>query len=132
MSVSQSRRRPLEERFAGLPVSELDGGRLVIEAATHRAKRRGLMALDALAPEHALRIPKCPSVHTFRMRFGLDLIWLAGDGSVVRIDRDVPPRRTRLCPRASSVIETVAGEANAFLEAGVGRADHDRAGTAAA
>jgi uncharacterized membrane protein (UPF0127 family) len=54
------------------------------------------------------------------MRFALDLIWLRKDGSIVRIDRDVGPGRMRLCPRARSVLETVAGRADAFVAAGVG------------
>ncbi len=106
------------DRFEGLPRRELGGGLVVIEARTHRSRRRGLARLDALAPEHALHIPQTPSVHTFGMRFSLDLIWLGGDGRVVRVDRDVPRGRMRLCRKARSVIETVAGRADAFIAAG--------------
>ena len=103
------------ERFDGLPRTELGDGRVLIDARTHRSRRRGLSRLDALDPAHALHIPQTPSVHTFGMRFALDLIWLDGDGHVVRVDHDVPARRMRLCVRARSVIETVAGEGDAFL-----------------
>jgi hypothetical protein len=109
----------LEERFAGLPTTEYEGGLVVVEARTHRARRRGLARLDALAPEHALHIPQCPAVHTIGMRFALDLIWLRRDGEVIRVDRDVRPWRMRVCPQAGSVIETNAGRADAFLAAGV-------------
>ena len=109
----------LEERFAGLPTTEYEGGLVVVEARTHRARRRGLSRLGALAPEHALHIPQCPAVHTIGMRFALDLIWLRGDGQVVRVDRNVRPWRIRLCRRARSVIETNSGRADAFLAAGV-------------
>jgi uncharacterized membrane protein (UPF0127 family) len=37
---------------------------------------------------------------TFTMRFPLDLVWLAKDGSVVRVDENVPPRGVRTCVRA--------------------------------
>jgi uncharacterized membrane protein (UPF0127 family) len=53
------------------------------------------------------------------MRFALDLIWLDRHGEVTRVDRHVPPLRMRTCVRARSVIETLAGEADAFLAAGV-------------
>lgn len=106
-----------DDRFDGLPRRELPGGRVVIEARTHRSRRRGLSRLDALAPDQALHIPATPSVHTFGMRFALDLIWLGRDGGVVRVDRDVAPRRMRFCAGARSVIETVAGEADGFLAA---------------
>ncbi len=104
-------------RFAGLPRRELAAGLVVIEALTHRARRRGLAKLDALDPDRALHIPQTPSVHTFGMRFALDLIWLDRDGSTIRIDRDVGPRRIKLCPGARSVIETVAGEGERFAAA---------------
>jgi uncharacterized membrane protein (UPF0127 family) len=113
----------LEERFAGLPATELSGGLVLVEAKTHKSRRRGLSRLDALTPAHGLHIPQTPSVHTFGMRFALDLIWLDGRGHVVRVDRDVPPRRMRWCLRARSVVETNAGQADAFLAADVGRAD---------
>lgn len=112
----------LDERFRGLPVRELAGGLRLIEARTHRSRRRGLARLDALAPDAALHIPGTFSVHTFGMRFGLDLIWLSKDGTVKRIDRDVGRRRITFCPGASSVVETVAGTADEFVAAGVGAA----------
>jgi uncharacterized protein len=103
-----------DDRFAGLPRRELGDGRVLIEARTHRSRRRGLSRLNALAPREALHIPATPSVHTFGMRFSLDLIWLAKDGSVTRVDHDVAPRRLRFCRGARSVVETVAGEGEAF------------------
>jgi len=112
----------LDERFAGLPVAEHDG-LVVIEARTHRSRRRGLSRLAALPAEHALQIPQTPSVHTFGMRFALDLIWLDAAGTVVRVDRDVAPRRMRFCRSGRSVIECNGGHADAFLAAGVGGAD---------
>jgi uncharacterized membrane protein (UPF0127 family) len=57
----------------------------------------------------ALHIPRCRSVHTFGMRFALDLVWLDADGRVVRVDRGVPPWRVRRCRAArGGVIEIPA------------------------
>jgi uncharacterized membrane protein (UPF0127 family) len=56
-------------------------------------------------PADGLLLPRTRSVHTFGMRFALDLHWLGADGEVVRIDRAVPPRRLRTCLRARSVLE---------------------------
>jgi uncharacterized membrane protein (UPF0127 family) len=117
------------ERFAGLPHRSLPGGLTVVEANAGKSRRRGLSRLDSLPGDHALLIPKCPSVHTFGMRFALDLIWLGKGDAVVRVDRDVRPRRMRICTRARSVVETVAGEANAFLSAGLA-AEPDTPGAA--
>jgi uncharacterized membrane protein (UPF0127 family) len=101
-------------RFAGLPVRELPGGLRVIEAATLRSQVRGVSGLEGLAPEEALWIP-VGSIHTFTVRFALDLIWLASDERVIRVDRAVPRWRIRLCRGARSVIEVSAGHADAFL-----------------
>ena len=111
---------PLDGRFTGLPQLPLEAGLVLIEAQTHRSRRRGLSGLDVLPPDHALLIPATPSVHTFGMRFALDLLWLRKDGSLVRVDREVPPRRMRFCRGARSVVECNAGRADAFVAAGVG------------
>ena len=89
------------------------------EAHTRAARLKGLAKLDAMPRTAALHIPKCRSIHTFTMRFPLDLIWLDKRGDVVRIDEDVPPRRVRTCVRATSVVECNAGSAQAFVDAGL-------------
>lgn len=70
--------------------------------------------------EVGLELAPCRSIHTFGMRFALDLIWLDGAGRVVRVDPDVAPRRFRTCLRARSVIETRGGCSGPFL------AEYDR------
>ena len=107
-----------ERRLSRLPVRELAGGLQVHDARGMTARRRGLGRLDELPAERALAL-RCRSVHTFTMRFALDLIWLGADGTVVRVDRDVPPRRHRGCARARAVVETRAGYADRFIKAGV-------------
>jgi uncharacterized protein len=73
--------------------------------------------------DHALHIVRCRSVHTFGMRFALDLVWLARDGRVVRVDRGVAPRSIKLCLGARSVVEAVAGEGERFLSALVSKSN---------
>jgi uncharacterized membrane protein (UPF0127 family) len=107
-------------RLDALPQRELPGGLRLAEARSRAARMRGLAGLDSIPASVALRIPRCRSVHTFAMRFALDLIWLDAAGAVVRVDRSVPPRRVRSCLRARSVVETRAGAADAFLAAGLG------------
>lgn len=105
------------ERLDALPGRQLDDGLRVAEASTRAARMKGLARLDAMRPGHGLHIPRCRSVHTFTMRFPLDLIWLGADGQPVRIDRDVAPRRFRMCLRARSVVEVNAGAADRFAAA---------------
>jgi uncharacterized membrane protein (UPF0127 family) len=97
-----------EQRLDGLPVSSREGLR-VYEARSFLARLRGLAGVDALPHGVGLYLPRTRSVHTFGMRFALDLLWLDADGAVVRVDRGVPPRRHRSCRRARSVIEIAGG-----------------------
>ncbi|MCA1656390.1 MAG: DUF192 domain-containing protein [Actinobacteria bacterium] len=83
-------------------------------AADRRSRMRGLAGLDRLPADQALLIERCRSVHTVRMRFPLDLLWLDAAGAVIRLDEDVKPRRLRTCLRARSVIETNAGCGESF------------------
>jgi uncharacterized protein len=106
-------------RLDALPARELPGGLRLARAERRADRMRGLAKLDAMPPGHALHIPRCRSVHTFTMRFPLDLIWLGADGRPVRVDRAVPPNRMKLCLRARSVVEANAGGADAFLAAGL-------------
>ncbi len=73
------------------------------------ARLRGLIGRSG---EVALLLPRCRSVHTFFMRFALDLVWLDREGSVVRVDRGVRPWRVRWCRTAWSVLECAAGSAD--------------------
>ena len=117
--VSSASAEPREgcPRLDALAARELPGGLRLAHAERRPDRMKGLAALDAMPATYALHLPRCRSVHTFTMRFPLDLIWLGKDGAPVRIDRDVVPRRLRTCLRARSVVEANAGTAAAFVAA---------------
>ena len=106
-----------EDRLGGLATEPVGAGLTLYVASAFGARRKGLAKMDAMPPDRALHILKCNSVHTIGMRFALDLVWLAKDGRVVRIDEDVAPRRVKLCTRARTVIETRAGAGRRFADA---------------
>ena len=106
-------------RLDSLPGRDLPGGLRIAEARTRASRMKGLAKLDDMPETTALHIPRCRSVHTFTMRFPLDLIWLGKDGRPVRVDRAVPPNRMKLCLRARSVVEANAGTADEFVGAGL-------------
>jgi uncharacterized protein len=107
----------LPPRLADLPARELGHGLVVLEATSLVVRLRGLAHLDGLPPHAGLHFGRCRSIHTFGMRFPLDLIWLDRHGELVRVDEHVPPRRHRSARRARSVLEVGAGRAGAFLDA---------------
>ena len=100
---------PAARRLPRLPFHDLPGGLRVAVADSPRARLAGLMGLRALDRDHALLIPRCRSVHTFAMRFPIDLIWLDAAGRVLRRDAAVAPGRLRGCRRAYAVVEAPAG-----------------------
>lgn len=106
-----------EKRFADLPVTELPGGLRLFEAATWAARRDGLSGLDRLPSGWGLHLRPCRSIHMAGMNFPLDLVWIDGNGDVVRQDADVAPGRLRTCLRARSVLEVPAGEGDWFARA---------------
>ena len=106
-----------QERLGALPSRELGGGLVLYEAAGFGARLRGLAGVDSLPPHVGLHIPRTSSIHTFRMRFALDLVWLDRDGGVVGVALAVPRRRNRICRRARSVVEVAAGSGERFADA---------------
>ena len=91
-----------------------------MEVIIARGPRRlvGLIGRRSLPPGVVLEIPRCRSVHTFGMRFALDLVWLDGERRVVRIDRAVPPWRVRSCRQARSVLEADSRFSNQWFAYG--------------
>src|SRR3954454_24245606 len=94
-------------RLQRLPRRALDDGLVVHEATTLRARLLGLALLPrgALLPGHALLIPDCRSVHTFGMRFPIDITFLDERGRALRVVRAVGPRRVLSCRGAFAVLE---------------------------
>jgi hypothetical protein len=81
-----------------------------IEVADHSAARRkGLLGRDSLPAGEGLWIIPCESVHTFGMRFPIDLVYLDRKRRVKKIRSAVPPWRLSACLSAHSVIELAAG-----------------------
>jgi uncharacterized protein len=98
-------------RFERLEWVELDDCPRAYVAMTRRSRLLGLGWLDDLPEGAGLLIPRCNSVHTFGMRFALDVDFLDADGQVLRRARAVPPRRILWCRRATAVLERAAVDA---------------------
>jgi uncharacterized membrane protein (UPF0127 family) len=73
------------------------------------ARRRGLLGREYLPDGAALVIAPCGAVHTFFMRFPIDIVFASRDGRVVKTRSTVPPRRLTGTLRAFAVIELPAG-----------------------
>ena len=72
---------------------------------------KGLLGKRSLAAGDGLLIKPAPSVHTFFMRFPIDVVFLSRKGEVMKVSADVGPWGVRSCRRAYAVLELPAGEA---------------------
>jgi len=85
-----------------------------VDVADTSAKRRtGLLKHHTLAAGEGLWIVPCEGVHTFGMKFPIDILFLSKTHRVLKIRTSVPKRRASLCLRAHSVIELPAGTVDA-------------------
>lgn len=62
-----------------------------------------------------LWLSPCRAIHTWGMRYAIDVAFIGADGRVLRVDRQVGPGRLRHCKGARSVIELAINPADSNL-----------------
>ena len=105
----------LSSRLGRLPRQEVFG----VAFPVARGPRSRLLGLAGLGRDEAgegLLIPACASVHSFGMRFPLDLIWLDVDGGPLAVRLGVPPRRLAWQRGAAAVLEVPSWEGGEILQ----------------
>ena len=80
-------------------------------ADTSAKRRIGLLRHERLEPGDGLWITPCESVHTFFMKFAIDLVYLNRQKRVRKVRHAVPPWRLSACLLAHSILELPAGTA---------------------
>ena len=83
--------------------------RTLLTAFDSKSRRTGLLKHDSLPEGSALIIAPSQAIHTFSMRFSIDVAFVAKDGLVLKVRHAVPPRRIAVSWRAFAVIELPAG-----------------------
>ena len=78
-------------------------------ADTSAKRRTGLLKHTGLAPGEGLWIAPCEGVHTFAMKFTIDVVFLNRKRKILKIRPNMVRRRIALCLRAHSVLELPAG-----------------------
>jgi uncharacterized membrane protein (UPF0127 family) len=95
-------------RFRRLPTAEVASRRVPV-AVTLLSRLLGLALLRAGRAGEGLLIPRCRSVHTFGMRFPIDVVFLDDGHAAVSRRRAVPPNRVVADRRAAAVLEVPSG-----------------------
>jgi uncharacterized membrane protein (UPF0127 family) len=100
---------------AKLRVSNLTRGTRLADRAdvadTASQGRVGLRKHATLAPGEGLWIDVCEAVHTFGMRFPIDVVFLDRKKRVLKVRANMGRRRIAVSLRARSVLELPAGRA---------------------
>src|SRR5689334_13383506 len=78
-------------------------------ADTSEKRRTGLLKRERLEAGEGLWITPCESVHTFFMKFPIDLVYLDKDKKVRKVRKAVPAWRLSACLTAHSILELPAG-----------------------
>src|SRR5215204_4445846 len=73
------------------------------------SRRKGLLGRDVLSTSNALIIAPSNAVHTFFMRFPIDVAFVGRDGRIIKIRAALPPWRMTASLRGFAVIELPAG-----------------------
>ena len=81
----------------------------VRKTATTLERMRGLLGRPPLQAGEGFLIAPCPSVHTFGMRYALDLVFLDPAGRVLKLVRDLRPWRMTVCANAHATLELPTG-----------------------
>jgi uncharacterized protein len=68
-------------------------GTSIGEARSFWARGRGLMFVPGLGDGEGLIIDPCTSIHTFFMRFPLDVLYMDRENQVIRADEKMKPWR---------------------------------------
>lgn len=93
-------------------------------AATFFERGVGLLGRKSYPLNRIMVIPKCGSVHTWFMRFPIDIVFLDKHGKVLRIENNVAPLRMLFGGREASItleaMSATCGAISAFAGITVG------------
>ena len=80
-------------------------------ADTSEKRRTGLLKHERLDPGRGLWLVPCESVHSFFMKFAIDLVYLDRNKKVRKVRHRMVPWRVSACLSAHSILELPAGVA---------------------
>ena len=99
--------------FLKLKIRNLTRGTVLAEAAdvadTSKKRRTGLLKHEKLELGEGLWIAPCEAIHTFGMKFAIDVVYLDRKRKVLKTRGDMGRGKLSACLWASSVLELPSG-----------------------
>ena len=103
----------LRERTGRHHIINTRNGKIVasqlLTAFDSESRRKGLLAHASLPPSTAMIIAPSNAIHTFFMKFPIDIAFVAKSGRVLKIRSGVPAWRMTASLRSFAVLELAAG-----------------------
>jgi len=84
----------------------------LLPAFDRRSRNDGLLGRQGLPPDTALVLAPCQAVHTWFMRFPIDIVFVSKSGYVLKVKRSVGPWRMAARFGAFAVMEFAAAGAS--------------------
>lgn len=96
-----------------LTIDGLNGVQTLNVAVTRSVveRMRGLLWLAPLQRDQGMLLTACNLIHTFGMKYPIDIVFMRRDGRVLKICESIAPSRVRGNLRAKCVLELAAGSA---------------------
>jgi uncharacterized protein len=83
----------------------------VMEADTYFKRLKGLMFSKELPDQKALHIIPCSEIHTFNMKYSIDVLYLDRNNNILAIDVNMQPGKIgKHVKNAVSVVELPSGK----------------------
>lgn len=80
-------------------------------ADTYFRRMLGLMPVKVLAEDKGILLKPCKQVHTFHMKYAIDVIFLSKDNSILHIENNLVPNKvTKYYKQAYSILEMASGK----------------------
>ncbi|MBD9385371.1 DUF192 domain-containing protein [Achromobacter sp. ACM02] len=85
------------------------GGLRLLKVASCCGRARGLLGRKPPGPRSGILLMHCAAVHTFGMRYAIDVAFISRQGRVLAVRRALAPCRMASCLGAVAVVEMRAG-----------------------
>jgi uncharacterized membrane protein (UPF0127 family) len=83
----------------------------VMIADTFFKRLKGLMFTKELPEQSALHIKPCNEIHTFNMKYSIDVLYLDVNNNILAVDEDMRPCKIgKHVKKATSVVELPSGK----------------------
>ncbi|HQA51125.1 MAG TPA: DUF192 domain-containing protein, partial [Syntrophomonadaceae bacterium] len=81
----------------------------ILQAKTYLSRVKGLLGRDSLPADTGLLLKPCKQVHTFFMKFTIDVIFLDKHNKIIHLETLKPFKISRYVWKARAVVEFAEG-----------------------